>query len=269
MHPAISINTLCLDAAALNRHIETVAKMGAHAISPTIEGISEFGPVEAGRLLKDTGLSVATLTHRAFGYATADEASTETDRLNLSIALAESIRAESITMTTGGRGALSWADAAGRFVEAIAPCATRAREAGVKLAVEPTSHLYADASIVHRLADTVTIAQQAGISLGIDIFACWFDSDIEEAIADAGPFAALVQISDHVAGDRGLPCRAVPGDGMVPFDRLIPAIVASGCTGPFDLEIIGPRLNAEGQEAGLQRAATYIGTLLAKAGLKP
>lgn len=267
MHPAISINTLCLEPAPFDRQVGIVARLGARAISPTIEDIAGFGAAGAARLLREAGLGVATLTHRAFGYTTPEDTAEARARLDRTLALAEAIGAESITMTTGGRGPLPWPEAAARFAEAVAPCVRHARDAGVKLAVEPTSHLYADASIAHRLADLVTIARQAGTALGIDIFACWFDADIEQAIADAGPIAAIVQVSDHVAGDRGLPCRAVPGDGMVPFERLIPAIVAAGFHGPFDLEIIGPRLAAEGREAGLRRAAAHIGALLERAGL--
>jgi sugar phosphate isomerase/epimerase len=85
------------------------------------------------------------------------------------------------------------------------------------------------------------------------------------AIADAGPLTALVQVSDYVYGDRGLPGRAVPGDGAIPLNRLIPAIVRAGFAGRFDLEIIGPRLLAEGEEAGLARAAERIGTILENA----
>lgn len=59
-------------------------------------------------------------------------------------------------------------------------------------------------------------------------------------------------------GDRGLPCRAVPGDGAVPLERLVRLILASGFRGPFDLEIIGPQLEAEGREAGLRRAISWL-----------
>ena len=76
-----------------------------------------------------------------------------------------------------------------------------------------------------------------------------------------------MQVSDYVYGDRALPCRAVPGDGAIPLDRLLPAIVSAGYTGTFDLEIIGPRLQTEGVEIGLKRASVTIGALLEKAGL--
>jgi sugar phosphate isomerase/epimerase len=137
-----------------------------------------------------------------------------------------------------------------------------AEAADLRLGIEPTSHLFADASIVHRLADATAVARKAGIGVIPDIFACWVDSDIEQAIADAGPLISLVQISDQVYGDRGLPCRAVPGDGEIPFKRLIPAFAAAGFTGYYDLEIIGPRMQAEGQEQGLLRAATHIASCL-------
>jgi sugar phosphate isomerase/epimerase len=262
MHPAISINTLCLGEGSLAQHIAQVRALGAGALSPTLEQVAACGTTTARRLLTDAGLRVATLTHRAFGFATPAETESAQARLNETIDVAAAIEAQSITFTSGGRSALTWAQAEQRFVEAVAPCAARARAAGVALALEPTSHLYADVSIAHRLSDTVRSSRAAGVSVGIDLFACWFDSDIEDAIAAAAPLCALVQVSDYVLGDRGLPCRAVPGDGAIPLSRLIPLIAKSGYRGFFDLEIIGPRLSAEGLTAGLSRAAGAITALL-------
>lgn len=262
MHPAISINTLCFGLGPLDEHVARTAALGAAAIGLTLEEVAAFGAPAAYRLLRDTGLAVSTLTHRAFAFATPEEGVAGRARLNATIAMAEAIGATTITMTTGGRGSLRWAEATARFAEEIAPCAARAREAGVKLSLEPTSHLYADASIAHRLFDTLTLATRAGIGVGIDLFACWVDADIEDAIVAAGPHTALVQVSDYVFGDRGLPCRAVPGDGAVPLDRLIPLILQNGYRGYFDLEVIGPRLETEGPEAGLGRAGDWMTQLL-------
>jgi sugar phosphate isomerase/epimerase len=202
----------------------------------------------------------------AFGFANAEAAAEARERLIQTIAVAGEIGAQNVVMTTGGRGTLAWPEAAERFAEAIAPCAVAARAAGIALGIEPTSHLYADCSIAHRLSDTAALARMAGIAPVIDIFACWFDSDIEAALTQAAPLCQLAQISDYVLGDRGLPCRAVPGDGAVPFERIVPHMVSAGFTGWWDLEIIGPRLQAEGNEAGLHRAAAHIGRLLESAG---
>jgi sugar phosphate isomerase/epimerase len=262
MHPSISINTLCFAPAPLGLQVDSVARIGARGISPDLEQVTSLGVAVTAQVIRDAGLEVATLTHRAFAYATPAETEPARERLTRTIGIAGEIGAETIIMTTGGRGALTWSEAAERFAEAMAPCAEMARAAGIRLGIEPTSHLYCDVSIAHRLADTVMLARKAGIGVMIDLFACWFDADIEEAIAAAGPLIALVQVADYVYGDRGLPCRAVAGDGAVPLGRLIPAIVRAGFTGWFDLEVIGPRLQAEGEEVGLRRAAERIGSLL-------
>lgn len=231
-------------------------------ISPDLEQVTAFGVGDSARAIRDAGLAVATLTHRAFAYATPAETVAARERLIRTIAIAAEIGAQTIIMTTGGRGTLAWPQAADAFANAMAPCAEAARAPGIQLGIEPTSHLYSDVSIAHRLADTTTLARRAGIGVMIDLFACWADADIDAAIADAAPLTALVQVSDYVYGDRGLPCRAVPGDGAVPLDRLIPGIAQAGFKGWFDLEIIGPRLQTEGEDAGLRRAADYIGKLL-------
>ena len=264
MHPAISINTLCLEPAAFEVHVDQVARLGASAISATLEEVAAVGQTRARRLLVDAGLKAATFTHRAFAYARPEDVRPAQARLNTSLALAQDIGATSVTLTTGGREHLDWPAASARFAAAIAPCAEIARAVGVKLSIEPTSHLYADVSIAHRLADTVSLARNAGIHLGIDLFACWFDADIDEAIVAAAPLCAVVQVSDYVAGDRGLPCRAVPGDGVVPLDRLIPSIIAAGFDGYFDLEIIGPRIIAEGPLKAVARAGAQLDRLLRK-----
>lgn len=262
MHPAVSINTLSLAPADLAAQIDTVARIGARAISPGIEQVAQMGADQAARRIRDAGLEVATLTHRAFGFATPGDVESARERLAHTLEVAATIGAQTLIMTTGGRGGLTWAQAADAFAEAVAPCIGLAEREGVRLGIEPTSHLYADSSIVHRLADVTAVARKAGVSVIIDTFACWFDSDIEQAIADAGPLLALIQVSDYVYGDRGLPCRAVPGDGAIPFELLVPVIAATGFNGYYDLEIIGPRLQAEGQEQGLKRAADHIGKLL-------
>lgn len=258
MRPTISINTLCLAPDRLEAQLGLVAALGASAISLEIEQVSFIGAKRAAAVIQDAGLSAALLTHRAFGFATPVKATQQRDRLKRSIDVAHTIGASAICLTSGPRESLLWPEALKRFAAEIHPCAEYAQSAGVALGLEPTSHLYADVSIAHRLSDVVTLARAAGINVGIDLFACWADSDIETAIVDAGPITAFVQISDYVLGDRALPCRAVPGDGDIPLDHLLQLILGTGFCGPIDIEIIGPRLEAEGRATGLKRAISYL-----------
>jgi sugar phosphate isomerase/epimerase len=258
VNPIVSVNTLSLEIASFESQVAAIAELEVAALSPDVAAISTYGVREAQRLITRAGLCIAVLTHRAFGFLTAAMARAERDRLRKTIDIAHALGAGAICMTSGGRGNVTWPEAAARFAAEIAPCVEYAKTAGIGLGLEPTSHLYADVSIVHRLTDTVVLAREAGIKVGIDLFACWPDADVEAAIANAGPICAFVQVSDYVLGDRGLPCRAVPGDGAIPLDRLLRLVMATGFAGPYDLEIIGPRLAHEGYRRGLQRAVTYL-----------
>jgi hypothetical protein len=61
---------------------------------------------------------------------------------------------------------VAMAGAAVRFACELGPCVDYAKAAGVTLAPEPTSHLYADVSIAHRLADVVLPSRAAGNRCG-------------------------------------------------------------------------------------------------------
>ena len=81
MHPSISINTLCFAPGPLAAQIEAVARIGARGISPDLEQVTTFGVEETARAIRHAGLEVATLTHRAFAFATPAEAEAGRERL--------------------------------------------------------------------------------------------------------------------------------------------------------------------------------------------
>jgi sugar phosphate isomerase/epimerase len=262
VHPKISINTLCLPPAPFPDQVERLARLGTAAISPTVPEVEDAGIAASAAALRDAGIAAALVTHQAFPANTAPDIASEQAKLNRSIEVAAGIGAGHVLLTTGGRGTLGWRQAAERFAEAIAPCVKVARAAGVTLAIEPTSHLYADISLVHRLSDTARIARMAGIGVIPDLFACWTDADLPEAIDDAGPLLGVIQVSDYAYGGRALPCRVIPGDGVIPLPAIIAAIAATGFAGYYDLEIIGPALASEGHDAGLRRGGAYITKIL-------
>ena len=78
----------------------------------------------------------------------------------------------------------------------------------------------------------------------------------------ASPLCHLVQVSDYVFGDRNLPARAVPGDGGMPLERILGALLENGYSGVFDLELLGPRIDAEGHLDAMERGANAIEKLL-------
>ncbi len=269
MHPRISIAANCFPGAGWPELAAAWAALGSSRVG--YMGTQLAADRNAARgVLRDGGYALETVIHPfMLGHqldCDPDVIAEEQVRLNEAIALAAALGSRSIMMASGGRGALSWEQAAEAFAAAIAPCAAQARAAGVALLIEGTPTLYAHLNIALSLRDTVTLAELADVGICLDTFACWTEAGLEETIARAMPRCGLIQVADYVAGDRALPARAVPGDGAVPIARMLAAALDAGYEGAFDLELMGPRIDAEGHLAAVGRGAEALDAMLRELG---
>jgi sugar phosphate isomerase/epimerase len=221
-------------------------------------------------ILASGGYRFETMNHLFWlgGHADPGGASWPAERAKLSgvIAGAAALGGHSIYFMTGGHGDLVWEEAARSFAAAIEPCAVQARAAGIRLMVEAAPPLYADLHLAHSLRDAITLAEIAGIGVCIDLYASWTEADLKRTIERAVPRCGLIQVADYVYGDRAVPSRAVPGDGNIPIARILDWALSAGYSGAFDLELIGPRIDSEGNLAATRRAADRLGELLSSLG---
>lgn len=219
------------------------------------------------KLLQRNDYTVEAVCH-IFGAGRLDTGTEAArDALLPVIDAAAAVGARVIYMLTGGRGTLTWLQAADRFSAMIAPCVEHARRAGVALAIENASSLYADIHLAHTLRDTITLAEMSGLGVCIELFHCWAEGDFEAMVQRALPRTELIQLSDYVLGDRALPGRAVPGDGAIPLEAFVAQALAGGYPHGFDLELIGPRIEAEGRLRSAQRACDVVGAMLHRLGV--
>jgi sugar phosphate isomerase/epimerase len=65
--------------------------------------------------------------------------------------------------------------------------------------------------------------------------ACWGERALADTITAGIDRIRLVQLSDYLVGTLSTPDRAVPGDGDIPFDRIVGRLLAAGYEGAFDL----------------------------------
>ncbi len=270
MHDRIAVHPVCFMGATIEDYVRECQALGARRVgflSPDL--LAEDGAMRAATALAGTELCVESVTHVFFAGAVSREPAAvraARERLDRTIDSAAQLGARSIYMLTGGHGAPDWNEDADALCAALEPCARRARAADVALAVENASSLYAELHIAHTLADTVRLAERADIGVCMELFFCWAEADLPALITRALPRLQLVQVSDHVPGDRALPARAVPGDGAVPLDDIIGWLLAAGYAGAFDLELLGPRIEREGAAAAVARAGAYLDTLLREHG---
>jgi sugar phosphate isomerase/epimerase len=246
-------------------HFRELAPHRVSFVSPQVMG--EALP-EAQRRLKETDYKVETITHIFMTGQVTDRSGWDAARagMNEAIAAAAAVGARSIYMLTGGRGGQTWEDAADAFAEAIAPCNAEAKKVGIKLLIEPAPMLYAGFHLAHSARDTVLLAEIADIGVCLDLFPVWTEAGLKETIRRGAPRIGLVQLGDHVPGDMSVPCRAVVGDGAIPFERLFGWILETGYDGAFDLEMIGPRITQIGPVEALRRSAEATSRILEKLG---
>ncbi len=269
MHPRISVNNLCFAGSDLASDIERWRALQASQIGVQTLKMRHEGWDPSVALLGSSGFRIATFVHPFMltnGLDRSDLIESSRQELSRTLGAAQTLGASTVYMTTGGHGGLSWEDDAERFAAAVAPCAEKARRSGVSLLIETAPALYADLHIAHTLRDTVQLAEQAGLGVCVDIFSCWTEPQLRQTIGRAMPRCHLVQVSDHVLGDRALPCRAVPGDGVIPLERIIGWILEAGYTGAFDLELLGPRIDKEGHYEAVRRTCDWLTRLLTRLG---
>ena len=271
MHERISIHPVCFMGASFAELAENWRKLGARRVGLINQFLDEQGLDTVQAAVRAGGYKVETINHVFLSMGQnldPDEETWEVPRARLSrqIENAKVLGSNSIYVMSGGHGTLTWSKAAECFSAAIAPCVEQAKAAGVAILVENASALFADVHIAHSLRDAVILAEISGIGVCMDFFGSWCEAELPETVERAAPRLGLVQVCDYVYGDRSLPCRAVPGDGTIPVQRLLGWILESGYQGAFDLEIMGPRLDREGRLPAIARSADKIESILRELG---
>jgi sugar phosphate isomerase/epimerase len=269
VHERISVNTLCFMGTPFSELVGYWRELQPHRVGIMTSLLFDQGPDAAQAALATGDYRVDVLSHQFMaGHLTDDEASwTEPrQRLSQAIAMGREMGARCLYMAQGGHGEGTWEDAAARFTAAIAPCLPEAAAAGIALMIETSNPLYASSQLAHNLRDTITLAEMAGIGVCIDIIACWTEAGLRETIERAMPRCHLIQVGDWRYGDRMVPSRSVPGDGVIPLERICGWALDAGFVGAFDLELLGPRIDEEGRLPAVGRAARYVTDMLQSLG---
>jgi len=168
-----------------------------------------------------------------------------------------------VYLTTGSsRSGMTVDESIDAFCSLIYPLIVRAKELGLRFAMEHSAPSNHDLGCIHSLYDAVGVAEQTGIELVIDLQTCWLERGLRTTVRDNIDRIALIQVSDYVVGTDVRLSRAVPGDGDIPLGRLIADVLEAGYGGPFDVEILGPRIEEEGYESAVPRAVNWLSDCL-------
>src|SRR5262245_56404940 len=138
MHDRISVDNLCFPRSPLATDIERWRSLGARRIGIQTAKMQAEGWDAYVESLRGAEFEVETIVHLNSNRFD-DDAQIESlqQELSRTLAAAKVLRARTVYLTSGARGALTWEETAQRFCSAIAPCAAEARRAGIGLLVAP------------------------------------------------------------------------------------------------------------------------------------
>jgi sugar phosphate isomerase/epimerase len=253
VHPRISLNAISSMKQSFEQDLALWRDLGVDCVGLISPKFHAPGWDAARRAVLDARLRVASLS--CYNHEIAE-----------TLEFAGDVAGKVLYVVSGGAGAVPWEEAAEKFCREMAPIAARAAELGVKLAVEPTNPLRADVSFVYTTRDAIDLARMAGIGVCIDLYSAWYERGLAELVRKNIDLVALVQICDYKIGTHDTPNRCAIGEGDIPVERLIGTMLSAGYDGAFELEILGPRIEAEGYRVPIARSLERASEILARLG---
>lgn len=167
----------------------------------------------------------------------------------LAIDQAVELGAPMIVLVCGAEPGLPLSDARKHIADGISAILPHAKQAGVKLAIEPLHPMYAgDRSAINTIRQANNLCDQLGspdlLGIVVDVYHVWWDDELEEQIkltAHRGRLQAfhicdwLAQTTD-LLNDRGL-----MGEGFLNIRQISDWVDATGFTGPREVEVFSNR----------------------------
>ncbi len=252
VHSRISVSEVCSGPIPFTEEVKFWKDLGVNnvgMISPKLEPIGWDTT-----LVGETGLRVSNV-------------GTEERFVADAVEFAASMGADSVWLEPGTIGSRTWEEAAKDFCQRIAPAVERAHQLGIPFAVQPTNALRLDLSFIFTLRDSLELARAAGTGVVLELQCCWYERGLKELVRKHVDMLTLVQISDYQLGSLSTPDRSVIGDGDIPLERIVAMILDAGYEGMFDLEILGPKIEAESYLSATRRSLERASEMFDRIGI--
>lgn len=240
----LSLNQITTEQWTLKEAVDGCAKMDIPFISLWRHKIEEIGLKESKKMVKDAGLGVSSVC-RGGMFPAATKAGLEKnfeDNLR-AIEEAAELNAEVLVLVSGAAVDKNIADARKMINEGIERIVPYAKQAGVKLGIEPLHPMFAaERCAIVTLNEANTIAEKYNaedVGVIVDVYHVWWDSDLYNQIKRASGRILGYHVSDWLVPTLNLAKgRGMMGDGIIELKKIRQAVEAAGYKGPIEVEII-------------------------------
>jgi sugar phosphate isomerase/epimerase len=246
-----SINTATLGyQLPIEQTIDLVARAGYGAIAPWRRELEERPASRVGRQIREAGLKISGYCRSTYIPAAARAqflANIEDNRR--AVDQAAELEAACFVMVVGGlpAGSKDLADARAQLLEGTGLLLEHARQAGVRLALEPLHPMYcADRSCLSTLeqaldlCDALDPGRGGELGVAVDVYHVWWNPELQTQISRAGRDGRLLayHVSDWLVPTRDMLLdRGMMGDGVIDLPRIRGWMESSGYAGPVEVEI--------------------------------
>lgn len=263
-HPRVSVSLVCAMRWPLERTLAVLGPLGVGAVSLTTARLGEdvAGAVAAVRA---SGMAVASIGTGGAGLI--DDAQTTLARLTPLIDAAAALGcAEAFTVSGPAPERMPTDEAFDRLAALIGLARAYALQSSVRLGVEHSSIANRELGFVHSLGAACDLAEAADIGVVVELQNAWFERDLPRLFARHHSRFQIVNVSDFRVGEALKFNRRVPGDGSMPLEWLLGALLDAGYAGFFDLEFLGPAIEEEGYDSAIARGVAWLSDRLARWG---
>lgn len=258
----LCVHTMTTKPWSLQQAVEGYFAAGVRGITVWRQHLEPVGIQEGARMLAGSGLDVVSLCRGGFFVArdAAGRQAAVDDNLR-AIDEAEAIGAPLVVLVCGAAPGVPLDEARAQIRDGIAACLDHARDAGVRLSIEPLHPMYADCrSAVVTLGQANDIVQALGspwLGVTVDVYHVWWDPDLEREIARAGASICSFHVCDWRTPTRDLlNDRTLMGAGCIDIPRIRGWVEAAGFDGFNEVEIFSEEYWGMDQPAYLDRIRT-------------
>ena len=247
------------------RFCAMAASRGAGGVGLTARAVEAMPPDALARLLREHDLRCTSLNSTGYVLHADPAAAAAQARLDDLLFAAAPVLDAPINVILGGTlhgatraaPALSLRAARAAAAEGLARLAARAREQGVRLALEPMHPTaLGTKGCINQVSHAAALAaRHAGVGLTLDFHHSWWDEDLAPAIASAPRDILVVQIcGQSVPADGGAARRAELAAGPADLGFFLRDLDAAGYGGAIEYEVFWDQMNQPDLAGLLDRA---------------
>ena len=257
----LCLHTITTKPLPLEVAADEYSRLGIGGISVWKEALAGRDPQRSGARLRDAGLEIVSYVRGGFYPAlqASDRQKAVEDNKRL-IDEAQALGAPLIVLVCGAAPGQSLPTSRKQILEGIAATIDHAKQAGIRLGIEPLHPMYADTrsaiNTLRQANDAVEQLASPQVGVTVDVFHLWWDPDLQSEIQRSANLNAL--FSYHVCDWKAptldmLNDRGLMGEGVINVPEISQWVEDAGFRGSIEVEIFSNTYWAMDQREYLEK----------------